>query len=392
MADSAQIRSELNVFLQRKVASRVKNTLFNKMPTLDFLFSLNGSKKDADGLGRPTGDMLAIGRINGASRARRETVVAQREYLPVVQVSKPSKSDLKRMADYDTTPEVNNWDTTNAPAKRFKQPRFKFARGQMPFVIPHTDLRTVKRGAGDNGAAAASAVGSVYDIEVQSREAAHCELLNDDLFATAAVGIPTDEDVTQWDRFHSLHAAIHDSNVYAGIDRSLSANSWWKGNRHTSQFTGTFEAMLEFVNYDDGLIAKGLRIQLVLVGKDLMKKAKAEARSAGPTVQTGSMPDPAYGFATEAVQIGVGNRKVYVMYEPAIDALDTTLGTKSAICLDPSTFTVIFAPDGNFSINGPHDQTKIKGGAEIDHGTIQTEILLACEVPSGNAVFTDVSL
>jgi hypothetical protein len=214
---AAQVRSALNVFLQRKVASRVKNTLFNAMPTLDFLFGLNGRRRTPTGSAGPTPAMLAIGRINTVSRARRETVAGPtrvpsgRAGLEAVQLRHEADGRLR----HDARGCKLGHDQRARQAVQAAQ-IFKFARGMMPFVIPHTDLRTVKRGAGDNGAAAASAVGSVYDIEVKSREAAHCEQLNADLFATAAAGVPTDEDVLQWDRFHSLHAALKADNTYAG--------------------------------------------------------------------------------------------------------------------------------------------------------------------------------
>lgn len=392
MADSTQVRSALQVFLQRRIAQRVKNTLFNKMPWLDFMFSLNGNKKDADGLGRPVGGGLAVGRINEVGRPQLEKMMREREYLITVQTTKPSSADAKRMADYDNDPMVLNWDTTNAPGKRFKQPRARFARLKMPYVIPHTDLKTVKRNAGNEGGQAAAAVGSVYDVEIKSREAALCELLNADLFNTAALGAPADEDALQWDRFHSMLAALSETNTYCGVDRSLAANAWWRGNTNTAQFTGSFEAMIETCNYDELLIAKGLTCQIIIVGKDLMRKAKAEARSAGYTMVSPKVPEATYGFTKEMVVIYSGNRPVYIIYDPQMDVLDAVLTTKAAFCLDPTTWTVAIAPDGNFKISEPSDQTKISGGAEIDTGTIQTELLLVCEVPSGNVVFTDVAL
>jgi hypothetical protein len=147
MADSSQVRSQLNVFLQSKTASRLKNTLFNVMPTLELFFGLTGDKKAADGLGRPKSGNLAIGRVNEISRPQRETLFKERTYLPIVQVSKPSTSDVKAMGDYDNNPVVENWDTTNAPMKRFKQPRFRFARFKMPYKVPHSEVRSAMASA-----------------------------------------------------------------------------------------------------------------------------------------------------------------------------------------------------------------------------------------------------
>lgn len=389
MPDSAQVRSELQVFLQKKVAKRVKNTLFNAMPTLDFMFSLNGSKKDADGLGRVTaGDSIAIGRVNGVSRPQRERLFREREYLPTVQISKPSTSEVKAMSDYDKDPTVLNWDTTNAPMKRFKQPRFKFARFKMPYKIPHSERRTAIASSSSEGGQAARAVGSVYDVEVKTREAVLCEFLNADLFT--ASGAPTDEDATQWNKFHSILSALKQDNIYGGVDRSLPANSWWRGNYSTAQFSGSFEDLIDYTNYDLGLLALGLGVGIVAVGKTLMKKAKAEAKANGYQLISPAIPDPEYGFKREIVCINTGGRRVFVYYEPQMDVLDASLTTNAAILLDPKTWTVAVHPDSNFKVSVPEDQTRIEGGDEADTGTIAVELMVACEVPKGNAVFTNV--
>jgi hypothetical protein len=90
------------------------------------------------------------------------------------------------------------------------------------------------------------------------------------------------------------------------------------------------------------------------------------------------------------VSINSGNRRVFVCYDPQVDTLGTTLTTNPVIALDPSTWTFAIHQDSNFKVSTPQDQTKVEGGDEADTGTIAAEILLACEVPSGNAVFTDV--
>jgi hypothetical protein len=392
MADSTQVRTQLSVFLQRKVASDVKNTLFNIMPTLEFFCALNGDKEGASGLGRPQAGMFAVGRINGVSRPRKATVQAHREYLPIVQTTKPSKTERKAMTDYDSDPVVPSWDTTNAPMKRFKQPRFKFARFKMPYKIPHSELRTVMN-SGLEGGQAAKAVGSVYEVEVKSRMAALCESLNDDMFKQAtSAGAPTDEDAVQWDRFHSIPYAIGANTLtYAGIDRSVAANAFWKGALVSSTFTGSFEDMINNANYDQGMIDKGLGVQLIAVGKTLMKRAKAEAKAEGYQLMTNGIPEfPEFGFKREIVRIFSGNRAVYVYYDPQVNQLDTDTSKSNALCLDPSTWTVIIHPDANFKVSKPADQTEVEGGDEADTGTIHLEMLLACEVPSGNAYFSDV--
>lgn len=395
MANSAQIREALNIFLQRKTASRAVDTLYNKMPTLELFFKLNGHKEGPFGLGGQKVGDLAIGRINGASAPRRENLFKAREYLPLIKTTKVDKTQAKDMDDYDNDPVVPDWDGASKPLGRFTQPRFKFSRIKMPWAVPHSEMETASPGSGSPEAQAATAIKSVYDSEIKDRHAALCERVNDRLFGIASQsGAPTDEDLVTWDSIHSIQNAINTTNTYGGLDRSLAANEWWRGKRYTSAWTGTFEDMIDYVNYDLGFLKKGLGVQIILVGGALMKRAKAEARAAGPSwhVVSPKAPEPKYGFTREMVCIYAGNREVFVVYEPAMDDVDTAAGTKNAFAIDPSTWTVAIPGNRNMKIHGPYAANEVdEGGDEKDFGTIELQMLLCCEVPSGNAIFTDVT-
>jgi hypothetical protein len=381
MANSSEVRTQLAVFLQKKSASILRNTLFNIMPTLGFFFALNGDKEGADGLGRPRDGVFTTG--VETARARREKLMAERIYMPVIQTTKPNKADAKAMADYDNDPVVPAWDTTNAPLNRITQPRFKFARKKMPFKIPHSEVRTAKAGMGSETAQAATAIKSVYELEVRSRNAALCELLNDELWGVGGQqGYPTNEDSTTWDHFHSLQQALRDDNTYGGVDRTVAGNEFWKGHYVTTSNTMSFYDRIDYCNYTLGLADKGLGVQLIIVGKSQFIKAKQEAKAESYQLFTDGIPEFAeFGFRREVVKINSGNRPVYILYDPACPA------THGAF-LNPATWTVAFAPDGNFKISTPSDQTKVEGGDEADTGTINAELLFACEVPSANAYFT----
>lgn len=393
MADSTQVRSDIQVFLQRKTAARLKNLLFTKMPTLEFFFALSEeSKKDADGLGRPGAGDLAIGRANGISAPRKAKMFAERVYMPIQQISKPAKTEAKSMTDYDSAPVVPAFGTTNKNFSRFKQSRFHFSRKSMPYKVAHSEIRTAKSGSGSPEAQAAATVGSIYDVEVKTRTAVLAELINDELFGVnSQPGFPTNEDTLEWDHIHSIQSALDTDNTYGGIDRTLSANDYWRSHVVTTPFSGTFGDLVEECNYTLGMIDQGLGVQVIAVGKDLIRRAKAEAKAEGYTVMRGDIADPEYGFKRDMVCIYSGSRKVFVYYEPAMNAVDTASGTKNAFCLDPSTWTFAIPGDRNFKVSKPIAANEVdEGGDEADFGTIETEILLCCEVPKGNARFTNI--
>jgi hypothetical protein len=401
MADSDQIRSGLQIFLQRKASTRVKNTLFKAMPTFDFLTGLNGDKKSADGLGRIEAGNLAIGRINGVSRPMKEKLFREREYLPIVQISKPSKSELKDMTDYDNNPTVPAWDTTNRTLARFVQPRFKFSRVKMPCKIAHSEKRTAEANAGGSDPAkeAARAISSVFEVEDKTREAVMCEVLNDRLFGiNGASGAPADEDAVTWSSYHSIANALGTSNTYGGIDRSSEANAWWRGNQYSTAFTGTFEDLINHANYKlfaatgehggvGGLKAKGQGITAIAVGGDLLIRAKNEAKTRGYQLQTGAIPDPEYGFKGDIVWINAGGRRIPIFYEPAMDTVSAT----TAYCFDFTTWTIAIPADRNFTTSKIMDlSTLSEGGDEADAWRKEAEILMCCEVPSGNAIYSNI--
>jgi hypothetical protein len=146
VADASDIRSGLAVFLQKKAATTLKNTLFNAMPTLEFFFALSGDKTGADNLGRPKADVM-VSSLKGVSQAQKIKIYAERSYLPLAQITKPSKSEVQAMTDYGSDPTVPSWDTTNRPLERFKQARFSFSRKKMPYKVPHSERRTAIQSA-----------------------------------------------------------------------------------------------------------------------------------------------------------------------------------------------------------------------------------------------------
>lgn len=399
MADSSQVLSQVGVFLQKKVAQRVRSTLFNIMPTLEFMFALNGGDKTgSEGLGRPKSGIM-VGALNGVANARREKIFAERQYGITIQTTAPSTSEVKSMSDYDSDPTVPDWSNTGAPLKRFKQPRFKFARKKIAYKVPHSEMRTAVTSGKDSPADAAKAIVSVYDSEVKNKMATLCKEINQELFATAGTvgtndqGYPTDEDANTWDHIHSFKYALGGSslaNTYGGVDRSVAANSYWYGNTDSTTRNWTFEQLINYCNYDLSMIDLGLGVQILAVGKDLMKKAKSEAKSESYQLMTNGIPEfPEYGFKREVVRIYSGERPTYIYYDPQVPSKIGGAATNYVIAIDPSTWTTAIHPDSNFKVSTPADQTKVEGGDEADTGTIAAEILIACEVPKGNAIFTD---
>jgi hypothetical protein len=150
----------------------------------------------------------------------------------------------------------------------------------------------------------------------------------------------------------------------------------------------SFEDLINYANYDLGFADYGLGVNLILVGRTGFKAAKKEAKSEGyQLISNDKLPENAeFGFIKEVVRISSGGQWVYVCFDPTCPDVGDTGGVNHVVALNTSVWTIAVAPDGNFQVSKPSDQTEIKGGEEADTGTIQAELMLACEDPKHGLV------
>lgn len=380
MADSSQIRNNLNALIQANLSSSLKNTGFNRLVLLYFLLGKDGQKEGAEGLGLPKTAVFVSG-VNTA-KARKQQILSAREYMPIIQNEFPDIDDGKVVGMYDTMPQRTDW-TNKTPAGYFTRPRFKWVERIEPYKVPNKEIRvtsgTASKGQEINGW---KAVTSLFNAETESVLAIHLNWWNQSFWGTTGSGSPGDQEATVWDNVFSLEQAIHDTNVYGGVDRNLAANAYFQGNRDTTAREADFETLINYCNYDLELSKKGSGIDLMLVGAANFKKAKREAKDKGGLV---NLPDGIpnfgrFGFKRDIVQID----NTWIVYDPEAPATHV-----AALNLDTWTFAV--HPDANFKVSSPFDMSQIEGGDDAQVGTLRTEIMLACEVPSFNAYFTNVS-
>lgn len=378
MADSAQIRNDLTALIQGNLSTQLKNTLFNRMPLVYFLFGKDGDKDGPNGLGRPKTGMFLSGVTT--AKAKKQTVLSSREYYPIIQNEYPDINDGKVATMYDTMPTRGDW-TNKSPASYFTRPRVKWVERIDPYKVPNKEIRVTTSAAKDEQNAW-QAVGSLFNAETTSVLAVHLNWWNQSLWGTTGTGSPTSEDATVWDSLHSIKSALKADNTYCGVDRTASANAYWQGNYDTTTRTADFETLINYVNYDLGLSKKGGGIDLMLVGAANFKKAKREAKAKGGLiVNNGGIPDfGKFGFQRELVKID----NTWIVYDPECPATEV-----AALNLDTWTFAI--HPDANFKVTKPFDQSQIEGGDDAQAGVVRTEIMLVCEVPSFNAYFTAVS-
>jgi hypothetical protein len=66
VANTADVRTRLQIFLQKQASSYVVSTLFPVMPVMGWAWNFNGDKTGHKGLGVPSPDGVVISKIPSA--------------------------------------------------------------------------------------------------------------------------------------------------------------------------------------------------------------------------------------------------------------------------------------------------------------------------------------
>jgi hypothetical protein len=397
LANSTQIRQGIDGFFRKRGPDVVRNTIFTMMPVFEILVSQNGSNKDGIGLGRPGSAALYAG---ANTRARRLGVTNEREYYPMImtEAGAINDGDERSMSDRDFSPTVGDWED-KAPLNAFQEPRTRFVRRKRALKVPHTDIFTAQEGSsGSAEGQSAKAIRSPYEVEHQRKLATFCKGWNAMLWGAHpdfTSGAPTNEDLKTWDCLHSFKNAIHDSNTYMGVDRGLADNAYYRGHRTTTARGASIENLLNEVYYDFGIYGQGGGPDLVVTGAKLFQLFKKEIDQKRLRVTTDAIPaQPQGGFKREVICIGFGGKMIYVIYDPTCPQTlnaDGTLSSGEVYFFDLSTWTLAIHPRWNFNLTPWTPQDTREGGDEADVAYLNASLLLVCEIPSWNAVYTAVS-
>lgn len=378
MADSDQIRTELTALVQGHVSGTLQNTLFDRMPLLYMLFAKDGDKTGPTGLGVPKTSVFLSG--VQTAKAKKETILSSREYFPFVQTALPDVNDGKVMGMYDTVPERTDW-TNTSPSTYFTRPRVKWVERADPYSVPNKDIRVTTQTA-KNEIKAWEGITSLFNAETTSVMGVHLDWWSDVIWGNTGTGAPADEDATVWSTLHSIRNALRDDNIYCGVDRQGTGNSYWQGKFDDTARQADFENLINYANYDLELSKKGMGLDLMLCNGTLFKKAKKEAKAKGGLViNDGGIPDfGKFGFKRELVKID----NTWIVYDPGCPAGDV-------VGLNLGTWTFAVHPDANFKVSEPFDMSKVKGGEDAQVGHVRTEVMLVCENPAMNVYFDSVA-
>ncbi len=381
MSTSATVRTGLPALMQDHLSSRLVSTLVDQMPWMLFLLGKDGNKDGAFGLGRPRSGQLYTGMP--MTKARKEQVLGTDKYMPAIQTSLPSSSNGKVLGMYDTMPTVPNWNS-DTPAGRISRPFFKWVERADPIMVPKKEIRRTQRQAGSG---ASAAIGDLFRFEAENVLTTQVSWWNDQFWGAYTVA-PTNVDSDVWDSPYSIAAALKADNVYGGVDRATTANSYWRGNYDTTHRAADLAALIHQANYTNRCATKGQGISLLICGLDLFPQFIAQADALkGQVIYDGKLPGfGEFGFTKEVIRY----RNTYVVLDARCPSVTRGDSTNALVGLNLDTWTVAVSPDANFTVDEVSDLTKTEGGKDALKSQIRTELIVACEAPSVNQYWTDV--
>lgn len=391
MANSSLAYAGYQVFLQKKSGKRLRNRLWNIMPVLYLLTGLTGQKSAATGLGAPNTSSNVLVSSTKTATPNKEKMFAEVAYRPTVQYTGPATADGKTIGQYSSMPTRAD-GATNNPAGYFIQPEFRFHERAEPWEVPNDQIETiVSNSTGGWPAQATLAIGNIMDAEVKSVEAIHLKYWNQLLWGTIGNGYPSDQSAVKWDALHSLAYSIgpdtqSSSNPYrrgnyGGLDRSLTANAFFRGKGTDAYGNVVFRDFIRTLNYDSAYAFAnvGAGVDIIACSGALFQKALNEADGKTGVVMHNGIPAMAeMGFKKDIVCF---DNQTYVVYDPEAPS-------GHMACLNSETWTVAIHGSKNFKVSPPKDQTEIKGGDDVTCGTLRTKMMWVCEEPAVNGYFT----
>lgn len=382
MADSTYLRSNIYKFMQDLLSETIRDTQTEEMPTLSVLtgFLAQRSAGSTDGIGVPSSDG-ALFTAQKISKLRRRELMASQTYLPLIYAADPT-DDGKVMSQRDTMPAVSNWNTTGHPLTSFVRPIFKYVRRVQPLKVPNEDLEATATKYAANPGDMRKALGDLWGAEVQRRIKVEMRWWNTALFSTTSAPSNVDAEGC-WDAPYSLVKALDASSVYAGVDRSLAANAYWRGQTYATAIAKSLVTISDYANYTLNCAKYGTPVKLFITGSAIFTAWLAEARAIGASiVQASDIPE----FAK------IGFKRQVIQYNNAYAFCDFTCPANYVFGLNPDTWTIALKPNANFTVTKPYDESESEGGDDATTAKIKTRMMMACEAPNVNCVFSNVTL
>ena len=367
---------------------------FPIMPTIAWLLAMNqlGVKKGFQGIGRPESKGVLVG-AGAVGAPNKETVLNTTTYRPAEITGYPSPTINTVIGEYGTMPLQPNADTDTTESY-VQRPFFKYTELATPLFVWKNSIDQTKSSTRGENPDVRKAVGSLFTMETTQKAKTHAEGWNN-MFWTDG-NAPSNVDSRFWSSQYAFEEALDDDNTYAGVNRALAANAYFRAQRVTALQPASLIHLTNFSRFDTtyGIHKWGLRGKMLyVVGLELFSRFLNEARAKGAgTMITGDkIPGmPQHGFQDSTV-IKVDDM-TYCICDPSVPTNGVNGATKNVVLgLTVPTWTVAIRPGKNWTTDPWFDLTQLEGGKDAFKSQVRTQLMVACEAPRLNFWFEDVA-
>jgi hypothetical protein len=386
MANSAPVRSDYTALTQDVLHESMVDFTQQQFPLAALIIAKDpqdakvgkqsfGTKALAGGrLSRVPG-FLAGKRLMPMDRAKIQNAET---FMPLIQTGLPTDNG-KTMDVASTTPEKTDWDT-DTPMSRFQRPYTRWFDKMWPISIPRWETLLAKGGGAGNAAAA------LVDISAkEARDTARVAISYYNSMLWNPASAPSNQEARKHDSLYSIHNICGEANRFMGIDRSLAANAYFRGNTDATAKPKSLKALLDDYRFTGAAVSQyGMEQDDVFAfcNPSLFTTFRDEAKSNGAMQITSASQDYAKaGFKFDIVQ-----------YEPGLWLVnDFTCPANTVAFLRPDTFYVAFHQADNWRVAPFKYAGEIAGGNDAMESYLRVNMMMGCVAPCLNAIYTNVT-
>ncbi len=383
---------------QRFLTSTIASQLYYRSAILYLLAGMSGQLGNGDALriGRPDEGIV----LSGApvSQAEKMTLPNNSSYAPRIQAFKTNNTQvIGARANMPTVASPTTLSQGQAPqaAADFNWMMYL----STPLEIWQFDLDMALQSDSKDGSGLA-----VGTLITQATAVGMNEHI-DQLSARLLYGSPTNQFVQPWDDLQGVITAGTGSNVYGKVNRAtLGSTDPWQPVYNTTFATMDIYAIIQDMNYTQGMAGYAGGVDVVLLGKDHYVIAKNQVLARDKTcVMVQGFPEMAkMGCVREVLRVD----NVYVMWEPFLDT--TTMasvcqaGTTTPLYTARPTYVIglnmkqwklMFKPNYNMKVQPFKDISNLSLAApKASISFIETCAILSCDRPAaGVALYTGIA-
>jgi hypothetical protein len=270
--------------------------------------------------------------------------------------------------------------TNLSAGEKYTRPVFKWTHYKSTGLIYNHDIDRARALSGGSEELFHSKMNDLIMEEQKEKSSGQILRLEEDLI----YGSPTTQTDNLWDAPFGITTAIDDTSIYAGVDRSLTPNAYWRAKKDATARVFSLKQLWDDAHLAKGLINNGGNIDAFFVGPTLFSKWKSEAEAYTINVNDDPMVQKlraTFGFKMPILKY----MNSYVLLEPRIKPA-------SVFGMSMAPWIVAFKKGAKFSPTKLYPQEAVEGGKDAQLFYLNTQVMVINEAPNyGQIQYTNVT-